>query len=333
MPLTSVFYDGPVTETDRAKNLAGGSEYGVYGPEDFKVTTHPSIANAVIVKAGRAHGHGVTDTAAIDQIVNCTPLSVGQSRWDLVVVRRNWQPTLGGPSTLEVMHAGGTPTIPAQRKVGPGVEDDQPLAFIKWQGGTSAPVEFIDLRVHAGNGGLFAKSDLVRTYLTTVGTHVNINGVIWALQLGLNDIAGWVKVADANPAGTTYTPSWAGAQSWGSNPTAKGYYWRNGNHVRVQAMIQAGSSPSLGLGAISFSLPPGLPVGSDFMATGAGVWNSAGTSGNIRPVITAAGPGLTTASVWATPGTNEVSTPGAAGWPWGQGNAFHVWIEYKTDAA
>src|SRR6478752_1806428 len=130
MALTSVYYDGPVTETDRAKNLAGVPEYGVYGPEDFKVTSHPTIANAVIVKAGKAHGWGVTDTAAEDQVVNCTPLSVGQSRWDMIVIRRNWQPALGGPSTLVAVQAGGTPTLPATRKVGPGVEDDQPLFFV-----------------------------------------------------------------------------------------------------------------------------------------------------------------------------------------------------------
>ena len=194
MALTSVYYDGPVTESQRAQNRTGSPEYGVYGPEDFKVTAHPSIANAVIVKAGRAHGYGVTDTADIDQIVNCTPLSVGQSRWDLIVVRRNWQPALGGPSTLVAMHAGGIPAIPAQRKVGPGVEDDQPLAFIKWQGGTSAPVEFIDLRTWQANGGTVGAHDLVRTYLNTPGTRLWINGIDWIRKMGANDTPEWVDV-------------------------------------------------------------------------------------------------------------------------------------------
>lgn len=226
MALTSVYYDGPVTESQRAQNRTGAAQYGVYGPEDFKVTPHPSIANAVIVKAGRAHGYGVTDTADIDQIVNCTPLSVGQSRWDLIVVRRNWQPALGGPSTLVAMHAGGLPVIPAQRKVGPGVEDDQPLAFIKWQGGTSAPVEFIDLRVHSANGGLYAKSDLVRTYLNGVGTEVNINGAVWALQLGLNDIPEWKKLEEVGKVPLFAT---SGARS-GTPPAG------------TQFLVQAGSA-------------------------------------------------------------------------------------------
>lgn len=190
MALTSTFYDGYVTETDRAKNLAGTPEYGVYGPADFKVTAHPSIPYAVLVKAGRAHGHGVTDTAAEDQVVQCATLASG-TRWDLIVVRRNWQPALGGPSTLEAIQAGSTPVIPAARKVGPGVEDDQPLFLVKWQGGTSAPVELRDLRVWAANGGLYAKDDLVRNYLEEVGTIVNIAGTEWRYVLGANDVPAW----------------------------------------------------------------------------------------------------------------------------------------------
>jgi len=197
MALTSVYYDGTVTETDRAQNMAGAPLYGVYGPDDFKVTAHPSIANAVIVKAGKAHGHGVTDIAAEDQVVNCAPLSSGQVRWDMIVIRRNWQPALGGPSTLVAVQAGATPTIPTTRKVGPGVEDDQPLFFVKWQGGTSAPVDFVDARVWTGNGGLYAKNDVVRSYLDQVGTEVNINGTVWTYRLGTNDVPEWAKLSEA----------------------------------------------------------------------------------------------------------------------------------------
>jgi hypothetical protein len=192
MALTSVFYDGPVTETDRAKNRGGVPDYGVYGVGDFEVKAHPSIPYNVLVKAGRAHGHGVTDTAAGDQVVPCNTLASG-TRWDLIVVRRNWQPALGGPSTLVSIPGGTTPAIPAARKVGPGIEDDQPIALVKWQGGLSAPAQIIDLRVWASNGGLYAKDDLVRTYLTGVGTEVNINGTLWALQLGTNDAEGWAR--------------------------------------------------------------------------------------------------------------------------------------------
>lgn len=194
MALTSVFYDGPATETDRAKNRGGVPDYGVYGVSDFEVKAHPSIPYAVLVTAGRAHGYGVTDEAAIDEVVQCETLASG-TRWDLIAVRRNWQPAAGGPSVLVAIPAGATAAIPAARKVGPGVEDDQPIALVKWTGGLSAPAQIIDFRVWAGNGGLYAKDDLVRTYLTQVGTEVNINGTIWAYQIGPNGTPAWHKVS------------------------------------------------------------------------------------------------------------------------------------------
>ncbi|MDN4644916.1 hypothetical protein [Arthrobacter sp. PsM3] len=194
MALTSVFYDGVVTETDRAKNRTGAPDYGVYGVGDFEVTAHPSIPYAVLSKAGRAHGHGVTDTAGTDQVVQCGTLASG-TRWDLIVVRRNWQNSLGGPSTLVAIPGGTTMEIPAARKIGPGVEDDQPIALVQWQGGLSAPAKIVDLRVWAGNGALFAKDDLVKTYMTKPGTEININGTVWAYQIGASSTLGWSQVS------------------------------------------------------------------------------------------------------------------------------------------
>lgn len=243
MALTSVFYDGVVTETDRAKNLAGTPEYGVYGPDDFKVTAHPSIPYAVLVKAGRAHGHGVTDTAATDQVVQCASLASGV-RWDLIVVRRNWQPALGGPSTLAVVQAGTTAQIPPARKVGAGVEDDQPIALVKWQGGTSAPVQFIDLRVWTGNGGLFAKDDLVRTYLGTVGTEVNIAGTVWACQLGANTLPEWVRTSESG----RVSLAGFGAVLDGGSPAA-------GTNFMMQAGSTLLDTDNSGFAQLSFPTP------------------------------------------------------------------------------
>ncbi|MFF1382764.1 hypothetical protein ACFVWT_04280 [Arthrobacter sp. NPDC058288] len=227
MALTSVFYDGVVTETDRAKNLAGSPEYGVYGIDDFKVTAHPSIPYNVLVKAGRAHGHGVTDEAAIDQIVPCDTLATG-ARWDLIAVRRNWQPALGGPSTLVAITAGATAEIPAARKVGPGVEDDQPIALVKWKGGLSAPETIIDLRVWAGNGGLYAKDDLVRTYLTRVGTEVNINGALWVCSLGANGTTTWDKASEV---GKVPLFGVGGSVTGGAPPTGAQFLVQTGSKV------------------------------------------------------------------------------------------------------
>ncbi|GAP53952.1 hypothetical protein AHiyo6_05170 [Arthrobacter sp. Hiyo6] len=142
--------------------------------------------------AGKAHGHGVTDEAAIDEVVQCDTLASG-TRWDLIAVRRNWQPSLGGPSTLVAIQAGTTAEIPAARKVGPGVEDDQPIALVKWVGGLSAPQQIIDLRVWPAAGGMVAADDIARTYLDQIGTRVKIGSNTWSYEILANDIPGWVN--------------------------------------------------------------------------------------------------------------------------------------------
>ena len=200
MALTSVFYDGPVTESDQARNLAGVPEYGVYGPDDFKVTAHPSIPFAVLVKAGRAHGCKVTDTAAEDQVVQCETLpSNGGVRWDLIAVHRDWQPLNGGPSELIALQAGSSPAIPPTRQNIPGDKDDQPLFLVKWQGGVSAPVDFIDLRCWAGNGSVIAKDDLALGYLARLGTRVKIGAKMWSRELDANGSEMWVNEDGEGP--------------------------------------------------------------------------------------------------------------------------------------
>lgn len=257
MALISTYYDGAVTETDRAKNLAGAPEYGVYGSEDFRVTAHPSIPYAVIVKKGRAHGHGVTDEALIDQVVSCPPLATGV-RWDLIVVRRNWQPELGGPSTLEVIEAGAEASIPTTRLVGPGVEDDQPIALVKWQGGVSAPMEVRDLRVWSANGGMFAVDPLVRQYLNKIGTKVKISGEVWSYERLSATETDWVNEDGSGPwVELTLEPGWA--NNGGSRTRAR--LMGRGSFVHVQADVRyapGGVASGIGEGWIIAKFPGGM---------------------------------------------------------------------------
>lgn len=193
MALTSVFYDGPVTETDRATNRAGAADYGVIGADDFRVSTHPSIPYALNVAAGKAHGYGVSDTATATQVVQCATLASG-TRFDLIVVRRNWQPLLGGPSTLVAIQGGSTiPNIQTIRTIGPGVEDDQPLALVEWRGSVNTPYRIIDLRCWAGNGGMIAADALALDYLARPGADVLIGSTAWRYNLGANGVWGWDK--------------------------------------------------------------------------------------------------------------------------------------------
>lgn len=195
MALTSVYYDGPVTETDRATSRSGAPDYGVYGVDDFKVSAHPSLPYALLVNAGKAHGFGVTDTAADNQTVQCATLSgAGAVRFDLIVARRNWQPASGGPSTLEAI-AGGTtaPDINTVRTIGPGVEDDQPLALVEWRGDVNTPYRITDLRCWASNGGMIAVDTMALDYLAKPGADVFINGVTYRYQPIGNGAWAWMS--------------------------------------------------------------------------------------------------------------------------------------------
>lgn len=191
MALTSVFYDGPSTDTDRAKNRAGEPDYGVYGADDFQVIPNGSVPFSVKVRAGRAHGWGVTDTAATDQTIMCDAPANGVTRWDLIAVRRNWQPLLGGPSTLVAIKGGAFTDIPADRKVGPGIEDDQPIALVGWKGGQSAPFQIIDLRCWAHNGGMEVVSEIAFEYLGAPGACVKFGQDTYRFTHEGNGVWGW----------------------------------------------------------------------------------------------------------------------------------------------
>lgn len=289
MALTSVFYDGVVTESDRAKNLAGAPEYGVYGVSDFAVKAHPSIPYAVLVTKGKAHGHGVTDTAVDDQVVQCASLASG-TRWDLIAVRRNWQPLLGGPSELVVIQAGDIAEIPAARKNDPGVEDDQPIALVKWVGGLSAPQQFIDLRLWPSAGGMFAVSDLVRTYLKRIGTRVKIAGTIWSNEIGANDSVAWINEFGSGPWINLEMPG-----GWVSHGICKARLIHGGAFIQVAVDARYASGSSIAEGWIIANLPAGLrPLEGTFVPGTTNSYNSgtfyivsaAGISVGPRPIGT-----------------------------------------------
>lgn len=169
MAQESKYFRGVVTDADRAQNRAGAPDYGVQGESDFKVSTQPAIPYIVVVAKGKAHVHGVTDTAVDNENVQCGTLASGIRR-DLIVVRRNWGPVGGGKSTLVAIPGAAFTDIPAGRKKTPGVEDDQPIVFVCWKGGQNAPFQITDLRTFAANGGIQILSEISFEHLAKPGT-------------------------------------------------------------------------------------------------------------------------------------------------------------------
>ena len=191
MTIASVGYDGPVDEVGFSKMIpsVGASEYGVVGEADWLLTAHPTTAQAVNLSIGRGWGHGVYDESNSVATVQCDPITSG-TRWDLIVMDRDWQP-LNGLSEFGAVTGGTTKELPA-RLQGPGVHDQQPLWLVQWTAGQTQPTAIVDLRVWAGNGGMVGVDDLVRSYVEKVGTRVVIGGIDWLYRVGANSDAEWV---------------------------------------------------------------------------------------------------------------------------------------------
>lgn len=212
MAITSIGYDGTVNEAQWASMVpkVGVSHYGVVGAGDLKVTVHGSLDRGVSIATGSAWGQGVLDTS--DSIGSLQAATVGSgSRYDLVVLRRNWSGA-GGATTLALVQGTSTKGIPA-RNTSPGTLDDQPLALIRIDAGQTAVQEIVDLRCWGRNGGLVAMDDLAKDYLTDVGTRVSISGVNWVRRVGTGGSAEWVRANATVQAQSITIPISSGATS------------------------------------------------------------------------------------------------------------------------
>jgi hypothetical protein len=188
--VVSIGYDGTVDEAQWAKLVpsAGSSEYGVKGAGDWKVSAHPSTAQAVNIATGTGWGQGVMDTTDAIITVQCDAISSG-TRWDLIMMHRDWTPP-GGSTTGGKITGSATKQIPPRANT-PGVTDDQPLALVQWTAGQTQPTAIVDLRCWAGNGGMVAKDPLTLGYVARVGANITIGGIQWQYVLDSNDNPVW----------------------------------------------------------------------------------------------------------------------------------------------
>jgi len=191
MAIVTGGYDGTVDEVQFAALL---HRYSVVGPDDFKATTQAGD-RIVAIGNGTALGPGTVDVASNLPTIQFTAAT--GTRWDLVVLRRDWQPP-GGTSEIKIIEGGtaqayptvGTATNQWNRR--PGIMDDQPL-YLQQVNGTLLGTR-IDLRVWGSLGdGLVANDALVKTYLDRVGTEVRIGGERWTYDLGANNVPQWVS--------------------------------------------------------------------------------------------------------------------------------------------
>ena len=187
MTITSTGYERAITYAQLGSMLAhAGTQYSVFDPEAFQVTPGPG-AREVVVAAGTAYGQGILDISDAPVTLTGAPVTTGD-RWDMVVLRRDWS----AGETIPVLIQGGQTKALPPRSTDPGDEDDQPIALVRFTAGQTAAQDFEDLRVWHGDGGCFAKSRLVRDYLTRVGTRLFIVDRTYVRALDSANNAKWV---------------------------------------------------------------------------------------------------------------------------------------------
>ncbi|RJU01973.1 hypothetical protein D6T65_04965 [Arthrobacter frigidicola] len=193
MAIVSAGYDGTVDEVQFAKLL---KRYSVVGAADFAAST---IAGdrMVSIPGGTALGPGTVDVASDLAPIQFASAGTG-TRWDMVVLRRDWQPP-GGLTELRIIQGGGVKALPAvgtsdgawNRR--PGIRDDQPLYLQEVKGNILG--ERVDLRCWAANGGLAAADSFAKAYLNEPGTSLTVGDTVWQYLPGDNGVFGWVASA------------------------------------------------------------------------------------------------------------------------------------------
>jgi hypothetical protein len=243
MAITSIGYDGSVDETAWTKLMgrAAGNMYGVAGPNDLKVTAHPTLARGIVIGAGSGWGHGVYDTSDATATLQGADIVSG-IRWDMVVARRNW--TGAGGATSFVLLTGTSTKALVSRSTTPGSIDDQPLALVQFSAGTTAPTAIVDLRVWPGSGGLYATDLMARDYNTAIGSRLLINGDDWISVLA-SGLQAWQRQSSMQ----AIQLFGAGTGILGGTPAIVG------NNFYVQAGTNVAFSDGSGYARVTFPTP------------------------------------------------------------------------------
>lgn len=204
MTINSVGYAGTVTDAEWARLVpfAGRAEYTIPDPDSFRASAASGDRN-VDISPGTAAGQGILDESDATVTLNLPSVGSG-SRWDMIGLERDWGT---GASTLVRVAGSAAKALPS-RTQNPGIADVQPLWLLRVAAGQTAIQEFVDLRVFVGEGGCYARDDLVRSYVTRVGTRISIGTDTWVRGLNATGTPVWTKDDTGHPAtAITFAPS------------------------------------------------------------------------------------------------------------------------------
>ena len=256
MAITSVGYDGTVNEAQWAALAPGLGvhetvEYGL----DATVVITPD--RAVRISAGAATAYGVRAVSDANETVS---LAAG-SRWDTIVLRRNWQAAPSGITTLAVVQGNSNRAIAAGIEDTPGVITDQPLYLARVVSGSSVVSELVDVRTYASK--VLAVPSLTAVPSAPVGTVVISGGRLLQRRANAGGTPVWAPVGEGE--WLSYVPYWrATVTNPGmGNSSRVGRYTRIGDTVHFTLTMTTGSTFSRGSGTYMFGLPfppnPNIP--------------------------------------------------------------------------
>lgn len=190
MVISSVGYPGTVDAVQWAQMAfrIGSARYGVDSYASWRVQTTAGT-RAIQISAGSGWGYGVRDISDSPETINLNSVPTG-TRWDLVVARRNWGI---GESAFAIVEGGSSRAIPTREQT-PGVLDEQPLALVRVNAGSSVVGEIVDLRVLCDFGGIFAFDDLALSYLGYIGADVLIGTRTWRRVVSATGASVWASI-------------------------------------------------------------------------------------------------------------------------------------------
>lgn len=191
MAINSFGYPGTIDAKTQAVWLpmVASAQYSVAGAGDLRVTARAAADRGLTIAAGTAAGDGVMDiVTAADNTLALPSVSGTGSKWFLVVLRRDWSTN---KSTFTYVEGTATRAIPTARQKTAGSVSDQPLSLVRVEG--AAIKEFVDLRTWARSGGVFALDELVKEFLTNIGTSLLIGTTQWERVLNSALAPSWKK--------------------------------------------------------------------------------------------------------------------------------------------
>lgn len=242
----SVGYAGSLGTADWAVMNSFGrtGRWCVLGADDLRVSQGTGD-RALRVAAGRALGDGVLDEWDAGVDLAGAPVGSG-SRWDTVVLRRDWD---ADETSVAILQGGSAKALAPTLTDNPGYSRaDQPIAFVRFAADHTAVQEIIDLRTWTGDGGgMVAASTDALGFLDALGTQVTIGATRYTRVLQ-GGSAAWQVESLVQDTGvlSPVSSTWSGGLRW----------MKNGQQVTLQARAQrVGSSLSSPVNGVMYSLP------------------------------------------------------------------------------